>query len=61
MTLVLQTAVIATASVLLVFVAQELLWRHYELYRFLTRLSIALFVIAVVFGTVALLLVIGGA
>ena len=61
MTLALQTAVVYFLAMILVLVAQELLWRHRELCRFLSRLAIVLFVIAVVSGAVALLLVIGGA
>ena len=61
MTLALQIAVISFLSMILIFVAQEFLWRRRELYVWLARLAIVLFVIAVVSGAVALLLVIGGA
>ena len=61
MTLALQIAVISFLSMILVFVAQEFLWRRRELYEWLAQWAIVLFVIAVVSGAVALLLVIGGA
>ena len=64
MTLALQIAVISFLSMILVFVAQEFLWglwRDRELYGFLSGLVTVLFVIAVVSGGVALLIVIRSA
>ena len=64
MTLALQIAVISFLSIILVSVAQEFLWglwRDRGLYRFLSGLATVLFVIAVVSGGVALLIVIRSA
>ena len=64
MTLALQINVISFLSMILVCVAQEFLWelwRDRELYGFLSGLVTVLFVIAVVSGGVALLIVIRSA
>ena len=61
MILALQIAVVSFVAMILVFVAQDFLWRSRELYEWLAQWARVLFVIAVVSGAVALLLVIGGA